>query len=109
MKIYIAGRITGWPNYKEDFRKAEEELIKRGHAVINPAKNLGFSYKDYIDMGLMELSKCDAIYLIPGWSYSRGARLEHHYAIIVGLKKFMSIDSVPFEDANASREKIKNE
>lgn len=57
-----------------------------GHTVLNPVKNLGFDYKEYIDMGLSELSKCEAIYLLEGYENSKGALLELHYAETVGLK-----------------------
>ena len=88
MKIYIAGSITDDVNYKTKFAKAEKKLLSMGHAVINPVKNDGFSYKEYIDMGLNELMRCDAIYLLKGWKDSSGAKLEYYYARITGLKIF---------------------
>lgn len=86
MKIYIAGPISNDPNYKERFAKAEEKLIAKGHAVINPVKNLGFTYKEYIDMGLCELMRCDVIYLLKGFDESNGALLEYAYAETTGMR-----------------------
>ena len=85
MKIYLAGRITGNPNYKEQFEKKQKALEAQGHIVINPVKPEGFNYKEYIDMGLCELKYCDAIYMLKGWEYSEGATLEHHYAETVRM------------------------
>lgn len=86
MKIYIAGAITNNPNHKQQFAEAEKHLISQGHAVVNPVKNDGFTYREYIDMGLCQLMRCDAIYLLPGWEKSVGANLEYHYSVATGLK-----------------------
>lgn len=86
MKIYIAGAITNDPNHALRFAEAETKLIAEGHAVINPVKNLGFDYKEYIDMGLCELMRCEAIYLLKGYEMSKGAMLELHYAATTNMK-----------------------
>lgn len=88
MKVYIAGKITGNPNYKKQFAKAEEKLKAAGHIVLNPVKSEGFSYKDCIDMGLCELMRCDAIYLLRDWKQSEGAYLEYTYASTTGMQIF---------------------
>lgn len=85
MKVYIAGKITNNPDYIKQFTEAEKELKASGHTVLNPVKNKGFDYKDYIDMGLCELMKCDGIYMLDGWEESRGARLEYLYASVTGM------------------------
>lgn len=41
MKIYIAGKITGEPNYKEKFDIAATSLEAQGHIVLNPAESAG--------------------------------------------------------------------
>lgn len=86
MKIYISGAITNNPKYKEQFAEAEKKLVSLGHEVVNPAKNSANTYKDYIDLGLFELMKCEAIYLLKGWQKSDGANLEYVYALTVGLQ-----------------------
>lgn len=86
MKIYISGAITNNLKYKEQFAEAERKLIQLGHEVVNPAKNSANTYKDYIDKGLFDLMRCEAIYLLKGWQKSDGANLEYNYAVTVGLQ-----------------------
>jgi hypothetical protein len=37
MKLYIAGKISGEPNYKNKFARVGEKLEQAGHWVMNPA------------------------------------------------------------------------
>jgi hypothetical protein len=41
MRVYLSGKITDEPNYKQNFAEAEEEVKKtfqQGTRVINPVK-----------------------------------------------------------------------
>lgn len=93
--IYISGRITGNNNWQSDFQKAEDYLKdKKYKIVINPlcleeqvkkeVKNP--TYTDYMKQCIEILILCDEIYMLRGWRRSKGARLEHHIAKVLGMK-----------------------
>lgn len=98
MKIFIAGIISSDNCFKRRFVEAEHWLLSLGHVPLNPNKNWGFSYHEYIDMGLCELMKCDAIYLLKGWEQSKSACLEKHYAKVIGLEIFKQGKYEPHEE-----------
>ena len=92
MKIYLSGKITGLPldeaqrifNQAEEFVKGQLGDIYPDIEVINPMKEVpfkeGFEREDYMAKDIMILLQCDAIYMLPGWQESKGARLEHKIA-----------------------------
>lgn len=85
-KVYIAGPITGDPNYKEKFTAVGAKLALLGLAPVDPTEAPeGLTYKEYIDEGLAKLTKCDMICMLPGYGESRGARVEYMYAVAVGM------------------------
>ncbi|MCR4822219.1 MAG: DUF4406 domain-containing protein [Treponema sp.] len=94
MKVYISGKITGDENYKTKFSKIEEEILSYGYTVFNPAVlPAGFDYEDYMDIDLLALSRCDAIFLLKDWESSPGARRELEEAKALGLQ-IMNEDSL---------------
>ena len=98
MRIYIAGKITGEPDYKEKFAAAAERLRAEGHVPVNPCTVNGEgsrTYKEWIDAGLMKLMGCDAIYMLRDWKHSKGARLEHKYAHVTRMKILKEEDNAP--------------
>lgn len=97
MKIYIAGKITGDPNYKVKFDDVEAVLVNKGHSVMNPAR-LGsyeeFSWDDYMEVASAMQKVCEATVLLPDWQHSRGAQIEAHRAVELGQQLFLlKVDS----------------
>lgn len=86
-KIYISGAITNNPNYKEQFEAKEKEL-KDKYIVLTPLclPQEGLTWEEYMKVDLAILSVCDAIYMLKGWESSKGAKLEHNYALARQLK-----------------------
>jgi hypothetical protein len=81
MRIYIAGPMTGIPEYNYPaFMAATEQLEALGHVALNPANHdiSGEikSWQYYMRHGLRLLLDADAIAVLPGWEGSRGASLE---------------------------------
>ena len=94
MRIYISGRITGDPEFKERFRAAEEDIKKLypGAKIVNPSK-LGevFSsgtWGEYMDICELLLKCCDCIYMLEGWEVSQGAQREY------GLARWAEMDII---------------
>lgn len=89
MKIYISGKITGldWDATREKFNAAAAMLSDLGFDPFNPmegtTENDGQSWEDHMSRDIAELFRCDAIFMLPDWIESKGARIE--YAIAVEL------------------------
>lgn len=92
MKVYISGKITGLPIYESRlyFLTAKVYLECLKHTVINPFDLKPFlgikTYFCYMISDLWNLMFCDAIYMLPNWKESRGARIENAFAKLLGLK-----------------------
>lgn len=81
-KIYIAGRITGYENYKEHFNRVEAELLEKGNVVLNPAiLPKGLTDEEYMRICIPMLNISDTIYMLKGWESSTGAKIEHSLAV----------------------------
>lgn len=99
-RVYIAGPMTGLPNYNfAAFDHAAECLKARGLDPQNPAE-IGrkwlaehehkepneSEYQELLNAGRAMLRGCGTIYLLNGWQNSRGALSELSYALILRLK-----------------------
>lgn len=85
MKVYVAGPMTGLPEFNYPaFFAAAERLRGVGIEPINPARPQGregcSSWLDYMRASLLDIAECDGIATLPGWQDSRGAALEVHIA-----------------------------
>lgn len=100
--IYIAGPMTGIPEFNfPAFHAAEAMLKAEGHTVVNPARHdeeqgldvtglTGFEAPDGFDLtetllwDLEQVAHVDVVYLLRGWENSKGARAEVALARALG-------------------------
>lgn len=81
MRLYLAGPMTGLPNFNYDMFHLYSELLRdRGYEVFNPAEahdgDQGLPLWKYYAADLPEVASADAIAVLPGWQASTGARIE---------------------------------
>ena len=117
MKIYIAGPITGTEDAVKRFHGAEVFIRWKGHEAVNPIY-IGYlitttgenaiSYGNIMNICKALLGACDAVYMMPGWQRSNGARIEHAEAIKKGLRFYASLDAIP-ETEEAKERHRKND
>lgn len=92
-KVYIAGKITGDPEYREKFKYAEAKLQADGCIVLNPAVLPdGMEPKDYMRICFAMMEVADEVYFLPDWKDSAGAKLEWEWCSYVH-----KLVSVPFD------------
>ena len=107
-RCYIAGPIAGVPDFRERFAAAVPAVEALGYEVVNPCDITPVDHEGECPPGydpggdasghtssacfmradLRVLLDCDAIYLLPGWFRSRGARVEAQVARACGLRIF---------------------
>ena len=89
MKIYIAGPMTGRAQFNYPaFHRAATLLRAAGHVVINPAENPApscGSWLGYMRMSVAQVASVDCLVMLPGWPFSKGARIEYLLAKLLGL------------------------
>lgn len=89
MKLYIAGPMSGLPDFNYPaFHRAAEQLEAAGYEVENPATNVvegTASWLAYMRLSLVQISKVYGIALLPGWADSKGARIESDLGLALGL------------------------
>lgn len=97
---YLAGPMTGYPLYNfPAFDAARDQLTAQGWRVISPAdmdRAMGFNPEtdtptpEFLTQvrradTLAILDEADAIFMLPNWQYSKGARAEFALAEWKGI------------------------
>lgn len=81
-KIYIAGKITGDPDYKAKFEAAAEAYTKKGYTVLYPSwMPAGMQPADYMRICFAMIDTADVVAFLPGYETSPGAQLELQYCL----------------------------
>lgn len=89
VKVYIAGPMSGLPEFNRPaFFAAEGYLKARGALVMNPAVLPdGWDHASYMQIAIPMMMTCDAVAFLPGWQSSAGAQHEHTRARAFALTK----------------------
>lgn len=90
MRLYIAGPMTGLPDYNYPaFKAAAVELGALGYETESPADNEDGTgtqtYEDYMRAGFLQLLRCDGVALLDGWETSKGSKRERQIAGWCGM------------------------
>ena len=115
MIIYIAGAMTGKENFNFDaFDQVRDYLKANGHHPISPAdidrlyegidkyfpKNFSPTVEDcarYMRRDLNAIEGADAVYMMEGWEFSKGARVELAFAEFLGKKVMFEVERMVTE------------
>lgn len=85
--LFISGKITGDPNYREKFAAAEANL-STAFDVVNPAilpTISSWNWDAYMHISTTMLQHCAVVYMLSDWQESDGAKMEHAMATALNL------------------------
>jgi Domain of unknown function (DUF4406) len=79
--IYVSGPMSGKVDHNVPaFQAATKILRKAGYKVIDPSENDAGSrdkpWAFYMNLDLVSVAKSNALVLLPGWEWSKGANIE---------------------------------
>jgi len=88
--VYLSGPMSGMAEFNiPAFNAAAAKLRADGLSVYNPGECgliNGADWGHYMRYNLAQLQRCTSIALLPGWSRSRGAKLEKLIAESLGME-----------------------
>ena len=83
--VYIAGKITGNPNYESEFIEMQGKLERDGFMVLNPALiTKGIPNEKAMPICMEMIIQSDGVGFLKNWGDSFGARMEQVYAEYTG-------------------------
>ncbi|MGL5224436.1 MAG: DUF4406 domain-containing protein [Aeromonas sp.] len=87
MKIYIAGPMTGLPDFNRPaFFAADEVICAAGDVALNPAiLPDGLTQAEYMAVCIEFVKMADVLVMLPGWQESNGAVAEYTLARKLGI------------------------
>lgn len=100
MKIYIAGPISGHDPILVDtyFKTAALELKILDIEPVNPndMSGWGLSWEAYMRIAetILRSGEIDGILMLEGWERSKGARLEHAWAVLDKIPIYYEKDGI---------------
>lgn len=99
--VYISGPMTGLPdNGLPAFFEMEKKLLDHGfdlHSIENPARNPEppcKSWYGYMRMAVRQVSRSNAVIVLPGWHLSKGARMEVQLAWDLNIPVVFTLESL---------------
>ncbi len=93
--VYIAGPITGVPDYRERFARAAEAIEKRGYIALNPAALPdGLTNDQYMKICFAMIQAADLVLFLSGWRKSLGASLEQLYCNYIGKPVALNYEDI---------------
>lgn len=93
MKIYLSGPISNddpklVAENIQAFLNARVSLLRLGHGVVSPIMNgvrVDAPWVDHMRADIIMMMGCDAVALLPGFAFSKGANIEADLAVQLGF------------------------
>ena len=107
--VYLSGKISNNPNYKQEFACAEHFLQQMGYIVLNPARldeitTENLTYEQYMQICYRLVDIAEIIFMVSGWQNSKGANAELSYAKSLGKEVKYQDYYAPFRKVGESEE-----